>query len=261
MRYMLLYRDIELIEGMPFAYIERINAIVCADLHLGYEYALATEQGIFLPGTQFTAIMDMIKTVIDKYVPDLFIINGDLKHVFGSRTWQEYREVKEILGYLNKNTKHTVLVRGNHDNFVRGMFSKYENVDFVEPYFEVNNFIFTHGHIFNLEILEKIKEKDILIMGHEHPAILLSDDVGGRLKLPVFLFGSTRYNTQVLVLPAVSPLMMGIEVNRILHEELLSPLLKAITQLYDLTPYAIESNKKIWEFPVLRKWHSQYTDV
>jgi len=252
--------QIEIVDGLPFAYLHELDAIVCADLHLGYEYALAVEQGIFLPGTQFERIMGYFTNIVEKYAPNLLIINGDLKHIFGSRSWQEYREVKEILSFLNTNLKHTVLVRGNHDNFVRGMFSRFDNVDFVEPYYKVKKYLFTHGHIFNLDILENIKESNIVILGHEHPAILLSDDVGGKIKLPAFLFGKTKFNNDILVLPAVSPLMSGVDVNRITQKELLSPVLKRITDLYELMPYAVEINKKIWEFPKLKLWHIQHSN-
>jgi len=40
--------DIEIIDGTPIVYIKDLSAIVCSDLHLGYEGVMA-ENGIFLP--------------------------------------------------------------------------------------------------------------------------------------------------------------------------------------------------------------------
>lgn len=45
------------------------------------------------------------------------------------------------------------------------------------------------------------------VVGHEHPSLVLRDEVGGRVQLPCFLVGD-----EVLALPAFSPLSPGTDV-------------------------------------------------
>jgi len=250
---MKLNEDIELIDGYPYIYIRSINAVVGADFHLGYEVVLADEEGYFVPQAQYNEIISELEYILKKYDIDLFIVNGDLKHKFSMRTRQETREVLSFIDFINSYVKEGIVVRGNHDNFVRGLFDRYENISFVEPYYNLGNYIFTHGHVLDLEILS-LMEKKTVIIGHEHPALLLYDDVGGKIKIPTFLFGKTKFNTDILVLPAVSPLMSGVEMNLVTRQELLSPILRETVDISNLVPYAVVRGREILEFPKLGLW-------
>ena len=63
------------------AFLEDISAVVVSDVHLGYEDVLAMN-GIFIPRVQSQMIYDTVDLIINKYKPEKFIINGDLKHEF-----------------------------------------------------------------------------------------------------------------------------------------------------------------------------------
>lgn len=252
---MQLTNDISLIDGAPYIFINSLGAIVGADFHLGYEVVLADEEGYFLPHAQFDEIIDELEKILEQYNAKRFIINGDLKHKFSMRTRQETREVLSFIEFLTNYVDSVIIVRGNHDNFVRGLFDKFENVEFVEPYYLLGQYFFTHGHISNLEILSHMKDH-FTIIAHEHPALLLYDDVGGKVKVPAFLYGLNKFGKEILVLPAASPLMPGSEVNLISPSELLSPILRETVDIFELSPFGVSRGKETLSFPKLKLWHN-----
>ena len=57
---MILEKNIEILEGLPVIYIKSLSAIVCSDLHLGYEGVVA-ERGTFLPKTNLNHILSILE--------------------------------------------------------------------------------------------------------------------------------------------------------------------------------------------------------
>lgn len=203
---------IEIIEPYPAIYIEKIEAVALADLHLGYEGIMA-EHGVFVPKVQFKKEMKAVKKVLEEKEPERVIINGDLKHEFSETSYHEFREVNAMLAYLKEAVKEVLLVKGNHDNFLQRIAFR-NGIELFDE-LELGRYTFIHGHV-----LPK-KHKKFLIIGHEHPAIALYDEIGAKEKINCFLYGSS-----ILVLPAFSPLMQGSEVNVIPKSRLLSPVLR-----------------------------------
>jgi len=250
-----ILKGVEIVDGYPALYLKKLETLVIADLHLGFEWAIAQE-GIFIPTTQYQEIFKDFQHLLDEKQPELLIINGDLKHEFSKATSQEWREVIDLLTYLDKNVKKTIVIRGNHDNFIRGFFKRYNNIEFVEPYFQLENYLLTHGHKDMEENILKSKKYDLLIIAHEHPAILLIDDLGAKIKTRAFLHGKTKQGKQIIVLPAFSPLATGVEINLTPQEELLSPILREHVDIMQLEVYAIDKKTETLKFPKLALWHS-----
>jgi putative SbcD/Mre11-related phosphoesterase len=249
---MRITEGIEIVENYPAVFIEPLDTLVVADLHLGFERELA-ESGIFLPHFQYQDIKESVASIVSRVSPRQVIINGDLKHKFGERTTQELNEVIDLLDYLTQNSEKVVVVRGNHDNFVKGLFARYPKVEFVETYYSEGSFIFTHGH----EIWGGIESErsGVLVIAHEHPAIALRDDVGVKVKLRALLAGKTDTNKDLIVLPAFSPISLGGEVNLVTdNEQILSPFLKTRGTLMRMRAYAIDARSGIFSFPELRYW-------
>jgi len=190
------------------AYIEDYSTAVMADLHIGYESALHHE-GVSIPKYQKKIIMERIVELLDRYELERVIIDGDFKHEFGKNLRQEWREVEEILSFLAKKTD-VVIVRGNHDNFLKTIAYRY-NVPVVEEYW-VGDVKIVHGD-------KMVKKEGKIIMGHEHPSIGIRDKVGAMVKLPCYLVSNG-----IFVLPALSPLATGTDVVR--DENFLSPILR-----------------------------------
>jgi len=217
-------------------YLRSINAIAFSDVHIGVEYAMA-QQGLFIPPIQYRRIRNTIETAIREYKPKKIIIVGDLKHTFSARTPQEYKEVIDMLNFLKSLNIDVILVRGNHDNFIRGLLERYDFT--ITNIIEIGKYIFLHGHKNFLG--DKKTENKMIIIGHIHPTVSISDSLM-RAKLPAFLV-----TNDMIVLPAMTPLLSGLDIisGILIEDEYKSPLLGDMKE-YSL--YAVIGGKKIINF-------------
>ncbi|ASJ12002.1 metallophosphoesterase [Thermococcus thioreducens] len=184
------------------------NTLVIADLHLGYEVSMARE-GFYLPRV-FREVVGRLKSLIEREKPRVLVVDGDLKHSFVPE-WREREELKAFVGEVLPLVSELVLVRGNHD--VGTLWLRELGVEVVDE-LELGSWKLVHGH--------KLVEGERFIIGHEHPAIRLRDEVGALVKVPTFLMGE-----ELIVLPAFSPWAYGNDVLR----EIVSPFLRE----YDLS--------------------------
>lgn len=119
-------------------------------------------------------------------------------------------------------------------------------VKLFQPSLTLNEFTLFHGH---LEPSEEVKKAKHIIMGHEHPAITIRDDLKVKHRFKAFLTGRIDGKT-ITVLPSSSPLAYGSDVNEALPKDLLSPILQRAS-LDDFIPYAIEVGTAVERFPRL----------
>ncbi len=204
--------EIEVLPGVRASkdhalYLEEPRALIVADLHLGYEGALR-QQGVSLPRFQRRHIQERLEALLDRYDPAILVVDGDFKHAFDRNLNAEWREVMGVLGFLEERTE-VVLVRGNHDNYLKTILSK-KGLDLHDSW-QAGGFTIAHGH-------EPLQATGTLVLGHEHPALRLKDQVGAGVSLPCFLV-----SPEVIVLPAFSPLAYGSD---ILRGPYLSPILQ-----------------------------------
>ncbi|MFQ6135917.1 MAG: metallophosphoesterase [Candidatus Hydrothermarchaeales archaeon] len=248
---MKIFDNIEIIEPYPAIYIEEIDAIVIADLHLGYEGIMA-EQGVFIPKVQFKKEMEMLSHIFEMKGAKRMIINGDVKHEFSETTYHEFKEVKDLFEFLKSRFEEVSLVKGNHDNFIIYMTRKYG----IELHDElvVGDFLFVHGHKIPRD-LQRI-EASFVVIGHEHPALVLYDEVGAKEKLNCFLFGGMEGNRKILVMPAFSYFAYGSDVNLMPKEELLSPILRKLVDIDKLEVMGISEETGCLDFLELGKLRS-----
>ncbi len=208
--------EIEVENGIFFtrygaAYLEDISAVAVSDVHLGYEDVLAMN-GIFMPRVQSEMIYETVSLIIDKYKPEKFIINGDLKHEFSRNTPQEWSDVYELLRIIDQKSE-PIVVKGNHDNYVANISSKLG----IRTYdiYRDGRYTFHHGH-------KAFKWDDMAIIGNEHPAVGLRDSVDSVLKLHCFLYFKKE---RLIVLPALSIYAGGSD---ILKNDISSPVLRNV---------------------------------
>ena len=176
------------------------STLVIADVHIGYEEAL-NKQGILVPRTQFSDILKRINGIFNKLKGKKIgriIVNGDLKHEFGTISEQEWRNTLKFLDLLAGHCKEVILIKGNHDNIL-GPIARKRNIKVLD-YFVIepitkesinkktsiikkplkiikkqpkDKILIAHGNkIPNKELL---KDVSTIIIGHEHPAVSLKE--------------------------------------------------------------------------------------
>ncbi|WP_297421579.1 metallophosphoesterase [Thermococcus sp.] len=182
--------------------------LIIADLHLGYEISMA-RKGFYLPRV-FHEVVGKLKAILERERLKRLVINGDLKHSFVSE-WREREELKAFFKEVSPLVDELVLVRGNHD--VGTLWLRKLGVEVIDE-LEIGKWKLVHGH--------NLVEGERFILGHEHPAIRLRDEVGALVKVPAFLVSD-----ELIVLPAFSPWAYGNDVLR----EIVSPFLRA----YDIS--------------------------
>jgi len=257
------------------------STLVIADIHIGYEEAL-NKQGILVPRLQFKEMvkrMESIFTLLKNKSIKKIIVNGDLKHEFGTISEQEWRNTLKFIDLLAKHCKEVVLIKGNHDTIL-GPIARKSDVKVVEHYViesttkkssqmrvsslrtrsqltekisilkksfkkitkqPKSRILITHGNkIPNKEVL---KEVSTIIIGHEHPAVSIRE--GPRVEqFKCFLKGKYK-SRNLIVQPSFNSMIEGTD---ILREQILSPFLQQNMDNFDV--YVVED--KVYEFGKLK---------
>jgi len=231
--------DLNIVAGTPFIYMKETKTLVLSDLHLGFEeaasrglsYSLRGVSGytaIFLPRIQLRRTLSMLSSVFEEFEVSRVIINGDLKHAFDRLLRQEREETIELVKFLRERGVSEILViRGNHDNFIKPLLRKL-NVEFVSGFSTVvsgKRVLFVHGH----EDVD-LGEYDIVVIGHEHPAMRCFEVYRFQcfLKIPL---DADKY---LIVMPATGPYHPGVTVTPN-PEDYLSPIIRKIRDLYSMS--------------------------
>lgn len=230
-------------------YIGDLRILVVADLHIGHEASLE-KHGVLLPLSTYPRMKKKLLDMISERAVDELIILGDVKTEFGRPSIQEWVEVKDLLSTL-KNRLRVHVVRGNHDNYILNILSRF-SIDFHYPYFKLGDVMFIHGH--ELPPLD-VEDVNLIVMAHEHPAVTLRDKLGVKFKFKCFLKG-VYGDKELMVIPSFSPLATGASINEARREELLSPILQNI-DIGELTPIVVE-DKDIFKLPKIKYLDSYY---
>jgi len=235
---MKIFNDIELIDLAIYTN----KTLIVTDFHIGYEEAL-NKQGLLVPRFQFQEIMIRLDSILDKLKSkeiDRIIVNGDIKHEFGTISLLEWRHTLKLLDYFGKRCKEIILIKGNHDTIL-GPIARKRNIR-VMDHFTIDNILITHGDkIPNKDLLKKSK---IIIIGHEHPAVSIRE--GPRAELfKAYLIGKWK-NKNLIVQPSFNLVTEGTDM---LKEEVLSPFLKQNLGNFDVVIVA----DKLYRFGKIRE--------
>ena len=190
------------------------DTLIISDLHFGYETSL-NRQGFMIPRFQYDEIVESIEKIHDRASASTIILNGDIKHNFGSIDKQEWREVLGFIDYLSDTYSSIRVVRGNHDNFTQYILDKRDIL--MEDEIVLDNYLITHGHNLPSDVEESV---DTIIIGHEHPCIGIRNNERVE-KVKCFLKGCwDEYN--LIVEPSFTTVSYGCDV---LHEKTMSPFI------------------------------------
>ncbi len=220
-------------------YLEKQRTLVIADTHIGYEEAL-NKQGVLIPRMHLDDVLAELDQVFEKANDiNTIVLLGDVKHEFGTISKQEWRGTLDLLDYLLKKAK-VILIRGNHDTIL-GPIAKKKNLE-VKDYYVAGNVFFCHGHKL-VDDNPAFKKAKTIIIGHEHPAISIRDDVRVE-KYKCFMLGEYK-KKDLVVMPSFNFVSEGTDV---LKEKILSPFIKNI---YDFKAFVV--GDKTYDFGQLKK--------
>jgi uncharacterized protein len=174
-----------ILDGRLALYHEKQEWLAVADLHFGFELSQRAAGNLF-PLWGMQTIQTRLDELLDDYKPVHLILLGDLVH---DRT--AARALGELVGQLQSRTD-VILIAGNHDR----KLPKSVN---ATPLWRSNGFCFHHGHC------EMKPSDEIQVIGHHHPAQVVRDGAGLRLKLPAFV-----QRDRCWIMPAFSPWAAGV---------------------------------------------------
>ena len=219
------------------------STLVIADVHIGYEEAL-NKQGILVPRLQFEEMaqrVERIFSLLKNNKIERIVVNGDLKHEFGTISEQEWRNSLKFLDLLAKHCDEIILIKGNHDAII-GPIAKKRNVN-VKEFFWIpsKKILIAHGNkIPNQQLL---KDVSTIIIGHEHPTVSLKERPRVE-QYKCFLKGKYE-GKNLIVQPSFNNIVNGTD---ILRDEILSPFLQQNLDNFDV--FIVED--KVYDFGKLR---------
>ena len=183
---------VEPIPGAPAATVEPADApgadrlLVVADYHAGIEAGLRYERGVEL-ASDAEGRRERLLSLVDRESPDRVVVLGDLVHRIARPEGEEGEELDALLDALSDRAPVT-LVRGNHDGGVAEAFEGRLDVTPAEGV-RVGDVGFVHGHTWPAR---RVLGADVVCVGHEHPAVRLTDEVGGSRVERAWLRGPMR---------------------------------------------------------------------
>ena len=158
-----------------------IRIMVIADLHIGWEIALAN-QGIHVP-TQTPKLLKKLKDLLSTYKPEKLLILGDIKHTVATAQKTEWQDVPDFFIELRKYVNEISIIRGNHDGNLEPLLP--ETVKTLPSTgMAFNDVGFFHGHRWPSPNLLRCKT---LVMGHVHPVVAFRDPAGFRVTRQVWV--------------------------------------------------------------------------
>ncbi len=223
---MLIHKNIEIIN---LALLVHKRILIISDLHIGFEEAL-NRQGVLVPRFHYKDIIKKLENIFQKIQPvEKIIINGDLKHEFGTISHQEWKEITNLFDFLKTRCKELIVIKGNHDAILEPIAKNTFRIKFgsanykgkeinLTPEYREKGLLVIHG--------DKVPEKleDTIIIGHEHPAISLKDEAKVE-KFKCFLKG--KFKSKILIVqPSFNPSIEGSDIRK---EQFLSPFLSSLS--------------------------------
>jgi len=157
------------------------RVLVVADLHIGWEVALA-EQGIHVP-SQTPKMRDKLLKLIDLYKPTSLLFVGDVKHTIATAGLQEWRDIPELFEALINRVKDIKIILGNHDGNLEPLLPASVRI-YPPTGVALWDAGFFHGNAWPTPELLQCRS---LVIGHVHPTVMFRDPLGFRITAQVWL--------------------------------------------------------------------------
>ncbi|MCG3217424.1 MAG: metallophosphoesterase family protein [Candidatus Heimdallarchaeota archaeon] len=175
--------------------------IVISDIHYGLERSYFKELvKIYKP----EKILHKIVQIVNEKKPKRVILLGDIKQtVYSSKK----HEMKNLIDFFDKinGLSEIYIAKGNHDGAIEKWLPKYVKlfpasggVIRIGKLF----FGFLHGHAYpSVELFNA----DVIISGHIHPVVEITDDQGARFREKIWLFSYEHGKKSKPKLRVISP--------------------------------------------------------
>ncbi|WP_336344516.1 metallophosphoesterase [Halalkalicoccus ordinarius] len=214
------------------------RALVIADYHAGIEQALRYENGVEV-SSRAERRREHVHRLLRRAKADRLVVLGDFMHSIGGPGGAERGEIEVLLESLSTPV---TIVKGNHDGDVESVIEQARSPRTPGSIPEVTvtdgsgrrlgDVGFVHGHSWpDGEVLGA----RTVCMGHEHPRVRLTDEVGGSRVERAWLRGRLVRETfegrtgvswndpELVVFPAFNDLVGGTWINA--DQEFLCPFL------------------------------------
>lgn len=228
-------------------YFPKEKILTIGDLHFGYEEELS-KNGINIPKRQVDYVIKDLERVVKKIKKvEKIVILGDIRHSFGKILREEKEDMKKFFDFLRKSfgDKELIVTKGNHDTMLEIMVKneKWKNV-YVNDYFLKRGILFFHGDYKSFKKIEKIKkEANLMILGHYHPAVSITD--GEKVeRFKCFLVGKLN-RKKIVVVPSFFPLVEG--ANILAHAQLKPNFVKRCKV------FVVDSEGKVYDWGMYKK--------
>ena len=229
--------------------------LLVTDLHLGIEYELA-KMGINIP-YQTDRFLEELLALVREHRPDRLLLLGDIKHGVPITSFQEKREIPLFFAALQEEVDRIDVIRGNHDGNIQNLVPEGIEIHPSKGLILGEGFKVAalHGHAWPYPSL---LSADLMVMGHNHPAVQLNTPLGVRITRRVWVkgrvdpgrlaeslldqagvktegnpleefgerFGTEANDCQVVIMPTFNDLMGGLPVNAETPKSLLGPLFR-----------------------------------
>jgi putative SbcD/Mre11-related phosphoesterase len=181
------------------------DALVLADLHLGQ----GATSGLDFPVGDGARTVERVEALLAWAEPDRLVLAGDLLHSFRTVPQTVTEALAAVQDAAADHGARPVALAGNHDAMLASVWEGP-----VRETQRVGDTVVCHGHE------TPAADADRYVLGHEHPVL----SVAGRRR-PCYLAGEAVYEgADVVVLPAFSRLLRGVEVGGLGVGEFMSPL-------------------------------------
>lgn len=208
-----------------------MRILVAADTHFGAESELK-RRGVHIMSNTPERLNRLLEC-IEVSGADLLLLLGDVKHSVPVTSWQEKKEMPEILSAIRSKIELKVLP-GNHDAGIELFLREDELLPRTGA--RINNTGYMHGHTYPSPDITG----GLIVAGHHHPVVNLYDEVGCFMRgVPAYVLAEIdeesmkmkdlRPGTRVLFAPAFFELAGGMDVCS-LKKSGLSPLSRCIIE-------------------------------
>ena len=164
------------VPGAPAATLDLAGerALAVADYHAGIEIGLRYERGVELDSNADER-RQRLHSLLDRTGAERVVVLGDLVHRIAEPDGAEAEEVRALLDALERRGVPLTLAKGNHDGGIGDVFP--DRIELLPAEgARVGEVGLLHGHTWPGAAA---LSASTLCMGHEHPSVRLTDEVGG----------------------------------------------------------------------------------